>query len=432
MSENHHQHSLCHSQATQQQLTQEQSSQADHRTGQRETMEHLQSLDNLHAEIVDRLEQIAPWQALESEQLREEQATMQRQLDEIYLAERPERTMTQVARQADQEALDLFQQARTEEVERRQLLAKDVLRVQAEAASKLRAFIQRQPSFEGLPLAETKAYQATVKVAEERSDTMQERFNQQIEKLAQFYDLVETQVEKERQALEQAFQMPAGTKRQEAISVALYQQESAREERSDKADELFGHLCGRREAEQAAIAAQIRQAVANPVLDKKFSYHTKICEMWQEAVSAAQRTPNLDSTELARREYVNAMARFITRLTQENDMRAAKVRKIFEDSGFKFLRKQDGHLKRALPILNLPEIEQQIDMQRHADLLRISGQHLTLISDTANNGPQQALDASNLAWMIARDNMQMDINEKIAREVRRRLIEEYCNRQAQP
>ncbi len=159
--------------------------------------------------------------------------------------------------------------------------------------------------------------------------------------------------------------------------------------------------------------------VAQRILDQKFSSNKAILSLWNDAVQAAKAPVDLTTTEGARTAYNNTLKRFLTRLTDESDPVAAEARKVFEESGFRFLRDEKGRLKKNLPILDLPDVEAMIDPKR-LDMLRASGQHLTKIMDD----PSKALDPDNLVWMIGLDNTLMDITDELAEKVRKKTVDQ--------
>jgi hypothetical protein len=176
----------------------------------------------------------------------------------------------------------------------------------------------------------------------------------------------------------------------------------------------------RRSMDDASERGESQTArVSSEIQDREFSKNASIRQLWDDAVRAARNTPDLSTAESARQAYDNTMKRFLTRLMGESP-EAVAARKIFEDSGFKFLTKDDGELKKTLPWLNVPDVENGIDARKHADLLRVSGQHLKSIEDA----PELALAPSNIAWMIGRDNIHMDANTPHARSIRSKTVDQ--------
>jgi hypothetical protein len=57
-------------------------------------------------------------------------------------------------------------------------------------------------------------------------------------------------------------------------------------------------------------------------------------------------------------------------------------------------------------------------MARHTDLLRVSGQHLEKLEKDGD-----PVDPRNLAFMIARDNMQMDVKGPLSEYVRKKVVD---------
>ena len=152
---------------------------------------------------------------------------------------------------------------------------------------------------------------------------------------------------------------------------------------------------------------QIKTASQSEILDRKFSEIPEIRELWERAADSARKkaqTVELDDRGL----YDLAMDKFKRYLVNEKNETAGNARAEFEKGGFRFLKDERGKLKKALPILNDPYLESRIDMARHADLLRVSGQHLTKLEDKGD-----PLDPHNLAFQIARDNMYMDLSGEL-------------------
>ena len=152
------------------------------------------------------------------------------------------------------------------------------------------------------------------------------------------------------------------------------------------------------------------------VLDRKFSELPPIKELWERAAARAKA----DAARLQGRElYERALETFKRLLTNEQDETARAARALFERDGLRFARDQQGALKATLPMLDDPYVHSQIDLSRHADMVRVSGQHLRKIED--NGDP---VDPANLAFQIARDNMQMDARTgPLSKFVRRRVAE---------
>jgi hypothetical protein len=156
------------------------------------------------------------------------------------------------------------------------------------------------------------------------------------------------------------------------------------------------------------------QATRFAVLDRKFSDVKPVRELWERAAAVAKENPALVKRDL----YNRAMDEFKKLLIDQKDETARQARALFEKDGFRFAVDQRGEMERKLPMLNDPDVESRLDMARHADLLRISGQHLTKIED---NGDPVAAD--NLSFMIARDNMQMDVQGELSEYVRQKVVE---------
>ena len=143
---------------------------------------------------------------------------------------------------------------------------------------------------------------------------------------------------------------------------------------------------------------------------------------WCAATFAREKKGKLDSREL----YELAMEKFKhLLLVDDQNQTAIKARSLFEKDGFHFLRDEQKKLKPTLPMLNDPHVESRIDLTRHADLLRISGQHLKKIKDNGD-----ALDPNNLSFMIARDNVQMDVSGPLSEYVRQKVVEYMRARRA--
>ena len=165
---------------------------------------------------------------------------------------------------------------------------------------------------------------------------------------------------------------------------------------------------------------QTRQSL-NPasqfaVLDQKFSDLKPINELWERA--AAKLTQE-DRARLTGRElYNNALDRFKRMLADEEDATARDARALFEKDGLRFARDEQGKLKNTLPMLDDPYLRSRIDMERHSDLLRVSGQHLTKIEDKGD-----PLDPRNLAFQFGRDNNQMDVKNPMSDYVRQKVAD---------
>lgn len=175
-------------------------------------------------------------------------------------------------------------------------------------------------------------------------------------------------------------------------------------------------------------AAKKATTTVMSVLDRKFSDNPAIRQLWNEAAASARTAPDLSTTDGARKAYDGTMGRFITRLTNESNPVATEARAAFEANGFKFLRNGKGALKKNLPVLDLPGVEKSLAKAAHMDMLRASGQHMTKISVD----PSRALDADNLAWMIARDNIHMDVKGKLAAKVRAEAVKKITSQQGKP
>jgi hypothetical protein len=161
---------------------------------------------------------------------------------------------------------------------------------------------------------------------------------------------------------------------------------------------------------QAAVAEASRFAV----LDRKFDDVKPVRELWERAAQSAREDASLEGRAL----YNRAMDEFKKLLVDKQDKTAQEARALFEKDGFRFAVDQRGELAKQLPLLNDPQVESRIDMARHADLLRISGQHLTKIADGGD-----PVAANNLSFMIARDNMQMDVKGALSEHVRQKVVD---------
>lgn len=160
--------------------------------------------------------------------------------------------------------------------------------------------------------------------------------------------------------------------------------------------------------------AATEQATRFAVLDRKFSDVKPVRELWERAAATAKQNPKLVERDL----YNRAMDEFKKLLVDQKDETARQARALFEKDGFRFAIDRRGEMERKLPMLNDPHVESRLDMARHADLLRISGQHLTKIEDKGD-----PVAAENLSFMIARDNMQMDVKGELSEYVRQKVVE---------
>jgi hypothetical protein len=168
-----------------------------------------------------------------------------------------------------------------------------------------------------------------------------------------------------------------------------------------------------RQTEQARGA--IERASQFAVLDRKFSDIKPIKELWDRAAAVAKE----DKAQLTGRKlYEKALDQFKSLLANEKDETAREARALFEKDGLRFARDEQGKLKANLPMLDDPYVRSRLDMTRHSDILRVSGQHLIKLED--NGDP---VDPANLAFMFARDNMQMDVKGPLSEYVRQKVVE---------
>jgi len=161
------------------------------------------------------------------------------------------------------------------------------------------------------------------------------------------------------------------------------------------------------------------------VLDRKISELAPIKTLWDAAVSTTRDRDRQRGVEVSaesrnsekRDLYNRVMDEFKKRLVEQNDT-ARQARALFEKDGFQFSLDRDQRIERTLPMLKDAELERGIDMKRHADLFRISGQHLDKIEQGGD-----PVSPDNLAFQIARDNMQMDAAGVLSEYVRQRVAE---------
>ena len=172
------------------------------------------------------------------------------------------------------------------------------------------------------------------------------------------------------------------------------------------------HLDRVREAEKTRTV--IESASQFAVLDRKFSDLKPIKDLWERAAASAKADESLKGREL----YERAMDAFKRLLAKEHDETARDARELFEKDGLRFARDEQGQLKAALPMLDDPYVQSRLDMARHADLLRVSGQHLEKLEKDGD-----PVDPRNLAFMIARDNMQMDVKGPLSEYVRKKVVD---------
>jgi hypothetical protein len=172
------------------------------------------------------------------------------------------------------------------------------------------------------------------------------------------------------------------------------------------------HLDRVRDAEKTRTV--IENASQFAVLDRKFSDLKPIKELWERAAASAKADESLKGREL----YERAMDSFKRLLANEQDKTARDARELFEKDGLRFARDEQGKLKAALPMLDDPYVQGRLDMARHSDLLRVSGQHLEKLEKDGD-----PVDPRNLAFMIARDNMQMDVKGPLSEYVRKKVVD---------
>jgi hypothetical protein len=124
-----------------------------------------------------------------------------------------------------------------------------------------------------------------------------------------------------------------------------------------------------------------------------------------------------ESTNREKRDLYNrVMDDFKKRLVNEQDDTARQARALFEKDGFTFSVDRDQRMESKLPMLKDAQLR-GVDMGRHSDLFRVSGQHLDKIEDGGD-----PVAAGNLVFQIARDNMQMDVKGTLSEYVRERVV----------
>lgn len=403
--------------------------------------DHSQTMEQLRQAVEERKNDLASRHATENNLLDREHAARQDSIAALHSQERLEASPEKEAdRNAEKSSLERYQAGQKALVSDRQEREQRALSERADALNSLEVRSKQQMAAVDRLQTWMEQTKRLSPEAQKELDSLRQRlegryqddrqqveaaFRRQDQMLNDQREQLERQMERDQQQFEeQLFSGQHGAEHRNALQQALSRQEASRQQLGHAFQAELG-LQQRQDQEQQ-LSAQVSRAKENAILDQKFSRHQAIKELWQEAVAAisARKAVDLSTTERAREAYNRAMDAFKTRLTRENDARAAAARKIFEEAGFEFLKDRNGKLMKNLPILKLEEVQKKLDMDRHADLLRVSGQHLHKIEDNR----QDALKVENLVFMIARDNMYMDLKgreNKLAKETRERIVEKY-------
>jgi hypothetical protein len=401
----------------------------------RQTGDQSPAQAHLHNKVVEWQQRALDQYANETSALQDQHSRKRHELTDVHATERPGiAPAREVDQKADVETLERFQQTQREQLSQRQQLEQSVFQEQTKAVADLEA--RQRNQLDALVRVQTwirqtessnadtnqrllnLQQQLEVRQQQERAQ-LDARFQAQLEALQEHRDTMRAQMDRDQGMLQQAlYGEHQRTQHQAALRDVLDRQKAVQPELDQAIRRELANLEQQRDGRQLHPDTQAVSVSENAILDQKVSRHKVILDLWQDAVNAAKKTPDVTTAKGARKAYVETMARFLTRLTNENDPQAKAARKLFEDAGFKFLSDESGRLKKNLPLLNLPEIEKKIDISRHADLLRVSGQHLKKIEDS----PQEALKADNLVFMIARDNMYMDLENELAEEIRKLTV----------
>ena len=174
---------------------------------------------------------------------------------------------------------------------------------------------------------------------------------------------------------------------------------------------------------------KIRRSQEYSVLDQKISQLPPIKELWERATADVKdRKPTLKDRDLYD-EVRAAFTRLLTREkheTAELTETARQARALFEKDGLRFERDERDKLKAALPMLDDSYVRSRLDMQRHADVLRVSGQHLRKLEEGGD-----PVRPDNIAFQFARDNMHMDASTgPLSEHVRKKVAEELLKSRA--